>query len=406
VTRVAAVALLAALATGGAGAPVATSRPAVTGTLREGSRLTANPGSWSTIGAITFAYQWYRCGAAGGHCNSIHGATRGSYTQVHADVGHALGVTVRAQGAGGPAVAYAPLAGLVAPASAPFAAAAQPTLSGEAIVGRSLSVDAVRWTASAPSATFRWLRCNANGRLCSTIDGARGVGYAVTAADVGHVLVALVTAARQTVLSVASGVVRAASGPVALARPSLRGSLQVGARLNGDAGVWSGGGTIGYAYQWYRCDARGAHCTTLRGATRNAYVQVAADAGHTLALTVHATDSTGTAAAYSSLAGVVASSGVAVVARSQPSLEGIPAPGQELQVTGASFTAKPSSTSYSWLRCTPAVRTCVPIAGADQAVYTVAPDDAGHALVASLTTVAAGRRLVTLSTAATVGQSS
>ena len=401
-TKVASLLLLAALATGGSGAPVATSRPSVSGTLQQGSRLSASPGTWSGSGAITFAYQWYRCDASGGHCSSIHGATRGTYTQVRADVGHTLAVTVQARASGGSAVAYAPLAGPVAAATAPFAATAQPGLSGEAFVGRSLSANPVRWTAAAPAATFRWLRCNPNGRLCAAIEGAQGVSYTLTAADAGRVVIAVVTAAQQSVLSNSSAVVRTAPGPLPLSRPTIGGTLRVGAKLTGDAGVWSGGGTISYAYQWYRCNARGAGCNTLRGATRNTYTEVAADAGHTLALTVHATDSTGTTAAYSSLAGLVAQATGTLVTRAPPSVDGIPAVGRELQVTGAGFTTKPASITYSWLRCTAAVRSCAPIAAADQAAYTVTKDDAGHALVASLTAVAAGERLVTLSTAATI----
>src|SRR5207248_5913312 len=140
----------------------------------------------------------------------------------------------------------------------------------------------------------------------------------------------------------------------------------------------------------YRCDARGMNCSTLRGATRDTYTQVAADAGHTLALTVRATDSTGTTAAYSSLAGVIAPAGSTLAAHGQPSLDGIAALSQELHVTAPGFTTKPSSTTYAWLRCTTAVRACSPIAGADQPAYTVTKDDTGHALVASLTAVAAG----------------
>jgi hypothetical protein len=395
--------LLVAAATGGSGAPVATSRPAVTGTLQQGSRLIANPGSWTAGGAVSFAYQWSRCDETGGHCSSIHGATRPTYTQVRADVAHTLALTVAARVSGGTSVAYAPLAGPVAAKSAVFAATAQPTLAGDAFVGRTLSVSAVRWSSIAPIATFRWLRCNQNGRLCSTVDGARDVSYTLTASDAGLVLVALVTASHQSVLSTASAVVRTAPGPLALSRPTVGGVLRVGAKLSGDTGVWSGGGTIAYAYQWYRCNPRGAKCSTLRGAIRNTYTTVAADAGHALALSVHATDSTGATAAYSSLAGLVAPAKGPLAARAQPSLDGVPAVGRELRVADVVLTAKAASTAYSWLRCTAAVRSCVPIGGADQAAYTVTPADAGRALVAAVTTAAAGERLVTLSTAATVG---
>jgi hypothetical protein len=235
VIRGAALVLLAAVAAGGGTAPpVATSLPGVTGTLQQGSRLTVNPGSWSANSAIAFTFQWSRCDANGAHCSSIHGATRATYTQVRADVGRTLAVTVQAKASGGAAAAYAPLAGPVAAAAAPIAATAQPALVGDAFVGRSLSVSPVRWTAMAPVAAFRWLRCNQNGRLCSPVAGARGVSYTLAAADAGHTLVALVTASDQSVLSTASDVVRTAPGPFALSRPAVAGTLRVGAKLTGD----------------------------------------------------------------------------------------------------------------------------------------------------------------------------
>jgi hypothetical protein len=402
VIRLATLVLLAAFAAGGSGAPVATSPPTIAGTLQQGNRLTANPGTWSARDAIKFTYQWYRCGATGSHCSSIHGATRATYTQVGADVGHSLAVTVEASAGSGSAVAYAPLAGLVAAKSAPFAAAAQPALEGEAFIGRSLSVSAVRWTAAAPTATVRWLRCNANGRLCTAIDRAGGVSYTVAAADAGHVLLAVVTASKQSVLSASSAVVRSAPGPLALSRPAIGGPLRVGSKLRGDAGVWSGGGTISYAYQWYRCNPLGARCTTLRGATKNTFTATTADEGHTIALTVRASDSTGVTSAYSSLAGVLAAADSKLAAKTQPTVDGVAAIGRELRVSDPSFTTKPGSIAYAWLRCTPSVRNCAPIAGADRDAYTVTKDDAGHALVASVTAVAAGERQVTLSTAATI----
>src|SRR5439155_11689278 len=141
-----------------------------------------------------------------------------------------------------------------------------------------------------------WLRCNANGRLCVRIAGATTSSYVVATTDVGHVLAAAVTESKYAVLSAASAVVRAVPGPVALAGPSIAGTLQQGKQLTGTAGVWSGSGGISYAYQWYRCDASGAHCSTMKGATRNTYREVRADAGHTLALTVRAADTTGTTA--------------------------------------------------------------------------------------------------------------
>ena len=392
-------AIVASLALAG---PTATTRPTVSGTLQQGKKLTANPGSWSGHGTISYRYQWYRCNAVGAKCSSIHGATLGTYVQVRADVGRALAVTVSATDQTGTAVAYSALAGVVAKGSATVAAAGQPALTGSALVGQSLTVGSPRWTAAAGPAVYGWLRCNANARVCVRIAGADAKTYTVATADVGHVLVAGVTVARQTVLSAASAIVRAQPGPVALAGPSIGGTLQTGRQLTGTAGVWSGSGGISYAYQWYRCDARGAHCSTIKGATRNTYRQVTGDAGHTLALTVRATDSDGTTAAYSPLAGLVAPASATFAARAQPALSGTPAVGQSLAVTGGAYTVKPTALSYAWLRCNANGRACTAIAGAATATYTVGADDAGHVLVAAVTAAAAGTSQVVLTTAAYV----
>jgi hypothetical protein len=382
--------------------PTLTSRPTVSGTLQQSWKLTANPGSWSGHGTISYRYQWYRCNAAGAKCSSIHGATRGTYLQTRADVGHALAVTVSATDRTGTTVAYSSLAGLVAKTSAPVAAAAQPSLSGNPLVGESLTVGAPRWTSAAGPARYGWLRCNANVRRCSRIVGATTSAYTLVGADAGHVLVAGVTVARLTVLSSASAVVRAQPGPVPLAGPSVGGALQAGEQLTGTAGVWSGSGGISYAYQWYRCDAEGAHCSTVKGATRNTYREVAADVAHALALTVRATDTSGTTAAYSSLAGLVAPAAGPLAARAQPALAGTPAVGQVLAVIGGAYTIKPSSLTYSWLRCNANGRACTTIAGATGDSYTVVAEDAGHVLVAAVAAAAAGTRLVVLTTAASV----
>ncbi len=342
-------ALILAAVSFAASGPIQTSRPTVTGALRVGAKLGAKPGSWSGRGAIAYAYQWSRCDARGARCGSIHGATGGSYVEVAADAGHTLALTVRATDATGTTAGYAPLAGLVAALHARIAATAQPALGGEAIVGSSLTVAEPLWSEAAGAPTYRWLACNANVRACSLIAGAQVDTYTVAAADAGRTLVAVVSASKQSVLSAASPVVRSAPGPVPVGRPTISGRLQEGKQLTGGAGTWAGSGSIAYAYQWSRCDAGGAHCATIRGATRTTYTQVAADVSHTLALTVRATDTAGLTTAYSSLAGLVAARDAAVVARTQPSLGGIPSVGQTLSVQGGTYTGSPATFAYAWL---------------------------------------------------------
>ena len=384
---------LAVLASG----PATATRPVVTGTLQQGKQLTGTPGSWAGNGTITYAYQWYRCSAAGARCSSIHGATSAKVMLGKKDVGSTLGLTVRATDATGTAVAYSSLAGIVAPPAAATAPTAQPPISGDAIVGSPLHVEAGAWSTTPPTTfTYAWQRCNANGRLCTPIAGATADTYVLTTDDVGHVLVAAVTGRGETVLSLDSGLGRAAPGPVAADRPALSGPLQQGKKLTASAGTWAGSGTIAYAYQWYRCDAAGAHCSSIHGATRSTYTQVAADVGRTLGLTVRATDATGTTSAYSSIAGLVAAAGSTLVATAQPTLT---ATGATLSVQQGTWSATPSSYAYAWLRCNANGRLCTPIAGATAAAYTLTAGDSGMTVVARVTATAGTARQAVLTVA-------
>jgi hypothetical protein len=411
VKRAALVLALAALAApvGGARAaagPSATASPTVSGTLQQGKKLTALTGTWLGTGTIAYAFQWYRCDANGGHCSSIHGATKSTYTEVAKDVGNSIGLTVRATDSTGTAEAYAPVAGLVAPAAATLVAAAQPPLGGDPIVATPLAVQAVTWSATPTATSYAWLRCNPNGRACAPIAGQTQATYTLTADDLGHTLVAAVTATagtvKQTVLTVRSAVVRTTPGPVLTTAPVVTGTLQQGAKLTASAGTWTSGGTIAYAYQWYRCDANGAHCSSIHGSTKSTYTVVAKDVGQTLGLTVRATDATGTTPAYAALAGLVAPAGAPLAATAQPKLDGTPAAGQTLKVEAPVWNGTASSTTYAWLRCNANGRLCTKVAGATTDSYAVTAADAGHVLLAEATGVSGTNQQSVLSLGAAV----
>lgn len=82
-------------------APSNTSPPTISGTPREGSTLTANPGTWSGTTPITFSYQWQRCDSNGGSCSNIIGATSRTYTLTTADVNRTIRVVVTARNSSG-----------------------------------------------------------------------------------------------------------------------------------------------------------------------------------------------------------------------------------------------------------------------------------------------------------------
>jgi hypothetical protein len=381
-----AVAVVALVATGSG--PSMTGKPVVTGLLQQGNKLTASPGAWSGSGAISYAFQWYRCDANGAHCNSIHGATGTSYTEVVRDVGATIGLTVEATDSSGSTPGYAALAGLVAPAAGSIVAAAQPPVTGDAVVGRAVEVTAPAWSMTGVASAYAWERCNSNGRLCTPIEGATSADYTPVAGDAGNTLVAAVTGtkgvATQTVLSLPTPAVRGAGGPQATGRPSVAGVLEQGRRLTGRSGTWLGSGPISYGFQWYRCDATGGHCSSIRGATRSGYTLVARDVGAALGLTVHATDATGTTAAYASLAGVVSASPAPLAVVTQPTIKGTATVGASLTVIAGTWTARPAATAYTWLRCNPNGRACTAIESATAVGYTPSEDDRGHTIVAAV----------------------
>jgi len=386
-----ALALLASGAQARALGPTLTAQPTISGTIEVGSRLVAGSGTWSSSSTIGFGYQWYRCDPSGAHCSAIHGATGPGVTLSRKDAGKTIGLTVTATDSAGSTPSYASLAGPVASSKPLLVSTAQPQIAGLAVAGKPLQVTTGAWSPAPTGIAYAWLRCNANGRICATIAGASSSTYTVAGADVGHALVAFVRAsfghATQGALSTATAAAISGdvTGPTYSAPPSIGGVAELGAQLTASAGVWTGVGSLTYAYQWYRCDADGAHCSAIKGATKTTYRTARADPGKTLGFTVRATDSTGTSAAYSSLFGPVAPRRASVASSTAPALGGSAAPGATLTVDAGFWQPPAGALSYSWRRCNPNGRICMPIAGATRRSYAVTAADVGHVLVAVVT---------------------
>jgi hypothetical protein len=81
-------------------APTNTAPPTISGTAREGQRLTESHGSWSNS-PTGYSYQWEDCNSSGGSCSAISGATSRTYTLTAGDVGHRIRVRETANNAGG-----------------------------------------------------------------------------------------------------------------------------------------------------------------------------------------------------------------------------------------------------------------------------------------------------------------
>lgn len=72
-------------------------------------------------------------------------------------------------------------------------------------------------------------------------------------------------------------------------RPAVSGTLTEGVRLAVSNGVWTEN-TFAYAYQWKDCNTEGGACQAIAGATNPNYTLAASDVGHSIVVTVTATD--------------------------------------------------------------------------------------------------------------------
>lgn len=290
--------------------PSSTSPPTISGEARVGQTLTASSGSWSGDAPITYAYQWRRCDDDGADCSDISGATGQTYVVDSDDRGHTLRVQVTATNADGSAQALSDPTAVIAAAGATPANTAKPTISGTAREGQTLTASNGSWSGTTPlSFSYRWTRCSAAVSNCAVVSGATGQTYLLTAADVGNRLIVTVTATNATgsssASSSASEVVQArGNAPANTAAPAISGTAAVGQALTASAGTWNNSPTS-FAYQWQRCNAAGAACTNIAGATASGYRVTTADVGSRLRVTVTATNAIGTASATSRLTGAV-----------------------------------------------------------------------------------------------------
>ena len=117
------------------------------------------------------------------------------------------------------------------------------------------------------------------------------------------VSVAVAIFALSTLVGIA--VAQPAQPPVNRQPPTITGTPQVGQTLTAQEGRWTGSEPITFAYQWQRCNAQGAACANIPGATAKTYVVTPTDLGDRLRVRVTATNRAGSAAAVSGPTAVV-----------------------------------------------------------------------------------------------------
>jgi len=142
--------------------------PTISGTLRSGYTLTAKAGTWSP--KPTLSYQWYRDGKA------ISKATKSTYKLTASDKGKKITVKVTAKKSGYGTHAKTSAAKTI---YKEFSKSPNPTISGTAKAGKTLTAKVGTWSPTPTSFSYQWYR---NG---SKISGATKATYKLTSSDKG-----------------------------------------------------------------------------------------------------------------------------------------------------------------------------------------------------------------------------
>jgi hypothetical protein len=184
--------------------------------------------------------------------------------------------------------------------------------------------------------------------------------------------------------------IRAGLVPASTLAPAISGVLQPGQVLTATGGTWTGD-QLTFAYQWERCDAAGAGCVALTGATAATYTVATGDLASTLHVSVTGRNRLGSVAASSTATAVVAGPPGAPTSSAAPVVSGTPQAGATLTVDTGVWAGEPTGFAYQWRRCDASGGACLDIAGATATTYLVSSADSRSTLrVLVVATNAAG----------------
>lgn len=178
-----------------------------------------------------------------------------------------------------------------------------------------------------------------------------------------------------------ANVLRVQLAPTNTSAPTISGTAQEGATLTANNGSWSGS-AINFGHQWRRCDAAGANCADIAGATDQTYRAVSADVGKTLRVVVTATNGGGANSATTAQTATVLVA--APVNTAAPTIAGTPQVNQTLTVSEGTWTGNPNFT-FQWQRCDTNGNGCTNIAVPSTRNYTVEQADVGFTIRVTVT---------------------
>ena len=385
--------------------PTADAPPAIAGNPRSGSELTASAGRWSDEDA-RFTYAWQRCDVSGGSCDTIAGANGSTYALDAGDVGSTIRVAVTARTLAGSTTAVSAPTARIAALPPLLANTQPPTLAGDAVENGTLAATAGAWSDPAASLSYGWQRCDADGSGCEPIAGAAGAQLPLTAREVGGTVRVVVSAANAggsvDAVSAPSAVVAPATPPPAsTARPALSGDAVENGTLAATTGTWNDP-QAALEVAWQRCDASGASCAAVDGASGAQFPLTSADVGSTLRVVVTATNSAGTAQAVSDPSAVVRAAVTAPANTTLPTLSGDAVEGATLAAAPGTWSDPAATLAFSWQRCDTSGANCGSIDGATGAQLPLTTAEVGSTIRAVVTATNAGGSTVAASEASAV----
>ncbi|GAA3686428.1 hypothetical protein GCM10022237_51040 [Nocardioides ginsengisoli] len=345
--------------------------PTITGQPVVGQTITAQPGTWTPT--PSFAYEWF----AGG--TKVSGATGTTFVPTAAEAGKTI--TVRVTGSLTGYQSAAKTSAATAAVQQGTLTTATPTVSGDAVVGGTLTVDAGTWGPTGVTLARQWLRGGV------AIDGATASTYVLADADAGRTITVRVTGtlpgyATASTTSVPAGAVLA---PFATApEPTVSGRTIVGQTLTAVTGTWDPAPSL--TYQWLRGGS------PVAGATGPTYQLTAADAGKAISVRVTATKAgyvteVKTSRATAAVTGTFATTPT-------PKIAGTAKVGRKLTARAGTWAPTPTL-RYQWLRNGKAIK------GATGATYRLVKADRGKRITVRVTASRPGCLTVVKVSAAT-----
>lgn len=241
-------------------------KPKISGTPKIGVTLTAKVGDWSPSKGNSYAYQWYRDGAA------IEGATKSTYRLKEVDRGAEIRVKVTASrpGYATKTVSSAVLKTPIRPGT--------PIIKGIPGIGSELVASVGDWKPK-PKYSYQWYRGT------TPIPGATSSKYRLVEADAGRSIRVEVTGTKSGWPRAWAKSAAVKAGVITVGKVQISGTARQGAKLSARLSGWSAPSGLTFRYQWLRDGV------PISKATGSSYTLKKADADARISVRVTASKS-------------------------------------------------------------------------------------------------------------------